>query len=720
MGLYHKFLLNGTPLMRRSACRHQRCRQIIPQNSFNLKYLSFGIKRRYHDNKEKYVNLSLRIDNNIILYIYSYKRENIKLYLEYFNCDEDIFIIEDYVESVFSPYKFLTIERLYGNYSLSYFWSIKDLDFENYNEEDKVDIPNILYLENSLNVYVLKCITPSAFHFEIFSSDHTPQNFNIGLSIKTFFLPKDYYYNPMSFGPLNQFYKYKVNVRILDDDEDYNRTVFCIFHNQQKDNYIKINEPNKEYNEIIYYNSEELWSYFLVGTLYNVALEYYVTSNNLINNIAEGRTVIDCYPSYNALKIKKEFSFDYISIEAKCKEPIIGYYELRLINNKDIEEESNNLIVSVPKILFPISDSININISNPYDKYDQIADINIIENYFYLLLGFYVKSNLVYINIEYISNEHIVLLSPRESEIIVPKKEYEIRLETNNYRIKDKLLFNINKCDNLVNYTLLNYYENKYNILKETQITNSYQTIILDNRYKKSKMILNKESEEEIKNDSIIYPAVYYNKGDILLNYFLIESSILKEIKFTSDFNINYEEETWSNIILYWKDYVYRESDNEKINIATNYSIYILPKNSVVNTICQLYLIPSNKSIINSTKTKIYLNEGEYKIFILADVIDENMPFKNIYNIMELKIVKVINVTLIVILSVLGLIIILLILFLVFFRKKIKSTKRRSLSKNVDEFNISNDMNNFEEEEEEIEEDSKTKKLTQELIKMKW
>ena len=131
----------------------------------------------------------------------------------------------------------------------------------------------------------------------------------------------------------------------------------------------------------------------------------------------------------------------------------------------------------------------------------------------------------------------------------------------------------------MANYTLINYNENKNNIIKETQIKDSHQEILIDNIYYRSKLLFNKESEEEI-NDSTIYPAAYYNKGDILLNYFLIESTILKELRFTPDFNIIYEKgDSWDNIKLSWKKYLFRESINNIINIPTNYSIYILPKN---------------------------------------------------------------------------------------------------------------------------------------------
>ena len=221
------------------------------------------------------------------------------------------------------------------------------------------------------------------------------------------------------------------------------------------------------------------------------------------------------------------------------------------------------------------------------------------------------------------------------------------------------------------------------------------------------------EIKEEEEDDKLIYPADYYKKGDILLNYFVIESSILNELKFTSDLNINYEDG-----VLTWKKYISRDSNN-RIDIATNYSIYILPKNSVVNTICQFYLIPSNKSIINSTEIKIELDEGEYKIGIIARVLEENMNFEILYDILELKVIKRINVILIVLLCIFGLIIVtLLILFFIFKKKILLFLKRRKLSKDINEEQINKSIMKYDfEEEEEFEIENEKNKLKAELIK---
>ena len=691
---------------------------ILEKNTTNISEISIGIKRKNNYNNEKKANLSIRIDNNDIYSIQYIERENTKMYVENLKCDKYVFIIEDYLEYDTSNYKYITFDRLYGNYIIKYYKSIKDLNFEKFYEETEKDISNLLVpIEDLVNVYILKCITPSAFYLEIFSESDTPHFMDLGKTIKTILKPS-YYYSYVNFYYLNVNHKYHVNVRILDESLEMNRTLKCIFYSQRRENKVQIIEPEYEYTETYYADQyDSYYPYIGLKTDNYMFLEYFFTSNHLISNIAEGRTIIDKNPTSCALKIRKDNFFDYINIEAECVEDIIGYYELRLINNENIEEESNALMVGLPQIWMPFTNSVKLKISNPYDKYNQIADINQEDNYFYLLFHFLINVDKpVYLNIGYNYNDQMVMLNKLESKIIVPETEYEFFSYDSNYEVKDKILININKCSDFNNYTLINYYENSNNIIKETQILDSHQLILLDNIHYKSKFILKKESEEE-KNDSIINPAEYYNKGDILLNYFLIESSILKELKFTSDFNISYKDEVWYNITISWKKYVYIESNNKKSDLTTNYSIYILPKNSIVNTICQLSLIPSNKSVINHNEITIELEEGEYKVAIIARVIDKEMPFEIMYDIMELNVIKRINVTLIVILSISGFIIILLVLFFIFRKKIFFSFKIRRLSQNIEESDIKKDEMEYDLEEEN-QSIKKQNSLAEELIKM--
>ena len=699
---------------------------ILEKNTKNISEVFLGIKSQKNEDddeydilKQFYIKMQIRIDEKEFIYIEKSERTNTKIFIERMNCEKELFVIENYNTIYDKRDKFIISDKLYGNYSLKYYGALRNLNFEDYDENQGLELEEyIVYLKYISSIYKFKCITPSAFYLEIFTELDTPENLPLGHSIKTY-LPYNYSQsNGINLQFLNELTKYKVQFHILDYIPEINRTLIINIQTQGQSQSISITEPQYYENKIFYYYKYQ--QNFKFSTQYQMLLEYFFTSNNLFINIVEGRTRIGKYESNVALKIRKDIPFDYISLGATCRDVIYGFYELKLINIIDLEEETNKLMVGLPQINLPDSFSVNLKFSNPYDKYDQTLDISNDKNSFYLILQFNILQNPVFLNIEYIYNENIVSIPPSKPEIIIPQKEYEIKFNSNDYQIKDKILFNINKCNNLANYTLINYYENNNNIIKETKLLDSHQIIEFNNIYKRSKLILNKdEGEEETKNQSILFPAAYYNKGDIKLNYFSIESSILKELKFTSDLDITYENESWSNIILSWKEYVYRESNNKKINIATNYSIYILPKNSVVNTICQMFLIPSNKTIINSTQVNIELNEGEYKVAIIASVIDEEMPFENMYNIIELTVIKRINITLIVILSVLGLIVILLILIFIFRKKIALIFKRKKLSKNINSLNINNSLSEYDELEENSELGiNERRKATEELIKM--
>ena len=696
---------------------------ILEKNKTNITEVYFGIKSI---NISKSIDLIIRIDNKDFYLIENDIRKDIKLYIENIKCDKDIFIIENYKN--FNVYKtFLILEKLYGNYSLKYYDSINNLNFENLNEKTGIETTDKIIEVASLNsIYILKCKIPSAFNFEIFYDLDLPRTLEAGGSKKTLLHPnfgddRATCVN-LLIGKLHSYNyeeckneKYKAHVSILNFNNTENNTFETFFHSQGKDYPVFI---KSNHTELIYCDNFDRYYPNLAFWVENYTfIEYYYSSNNLYQNIAEGRTNIDIYQTNLAYKIKKDNSFDYILLEAQSKENIIGYYEIKLINDEDLEGSSNNVMVEFPKVKMPEDKNINLNFSNPYNKFESILDENDVFNNFYLLLNFKItKSSInVNINIDLVKSEQIEFLSEAKPKIILPETEYEIKSSKLNYNIKNKIIYNINKCDNTSNYTFISYYQDKNNLIKKSPILNSHEIIILDNLYYQSKMQLHKESNA-VEEQDIIYPAVYYNKGDILLNYFFINSNNLNNLKFNSDLSINYEEKDWSNIGLSWKEYVFKEEKNKRTNIPTNYSIYILPKYSIVNTMCQLSLIPANISVKSKTNVDINLNEGEYKITIVANVIDEEIPFNIKYNTIELNIIKKYNVTLIVLLSVLGVILALIVPFLIFRKKIILRFKRKRSSTEIDDSIYDNKDSEINDEEEQNK--AQKQKLTEELIKM--
>ena len=139
------------------------------------------------------------------------------------------------------------------------------------------------------------------------------------------------------------------------------------------------------------------------------------------------------------------------------------------------------------------------------------------------------------------------------------------------------------------------------------------------------------------------------------------------DIEITNDYSIHYEDIMRSKTKLYWNKYI---NNRNNINIATIYKIYILPEDSIINSMCQLSLIPSNYSIMNSSEIELEIEEGKYKVMIIASVLDKEFPITNMYDHLNLKVSKRINIILVIVLSILGLLLILVILFILLRKKK--------------------------------------------------
>ena len=303
---------------------------ILEKNNSNISEVFFGVKSKITNN---HLILSIRIDDNAFYYINDNERKETKLYVENMKCNKEVFIIEDYYSSEEYIAYVLMLDYLYGNFNFELYSSIQNLDFENYQKEEGQEITYMITpLNYSLfNIYILKCKTPTAFNFEIFSYGNSPKELKLGQKIKTGFWPNVYYFNEIKIDNSNYFDQYKINVKIISYDPTKNRTLYLLFQLQGQNKYVQINEPNKEHTEIIYaYNKGK--TFFRFGILDYIYVEYYFTSNGLYTNIEEGRTVIDRFKQNVAIKIKKYWDFDYISFKAKCEDNISGKYELQLIN----------------------------------------------------------------------------------------------------------------------------------------------------------------------------------------------------------------------------------------------------------------------------------------------------------------------------------------------------------------------------------------------------
>jgi hypothetical protein len=567
--------------------------------------------------------------------------------------------------------KYLIVNRFYGNFSLKYYNSIKNLNFEEYETKEneiEIEITNkIEIIEESLDIFILTCKTPSSFTFEFFS-DGATDILSEGEQFKTYLYPNTiFYYINLKISNEN-YNKYLFYLAIFDIKND--TSLNYIFDSDNYKNPIKLEYPNLEISEIIY-NDHTDKIQIKLSTDSGAFIYYYLTSNRLFYNIVEGETLIEDKNKSNlAIKIKKDYNFDYITFEAESEyeyEKMNLNYELKIINLENIEY--NRIFAPFPEINKKSeSNKINFQISNPYNKFDSsIEDDN--KHYFYLLINFTnINKYPIYVNVKYIYNKNITPLNQNEYEIIKPGNEYEISGDKN-YLLKNKIYFNINKCDYSKNYSFTNYYENTKNIIIQNNIINNREKYLTDNLYSNSKFIIKEKRNDsnEYKEDKFFYPANYYNKGDIYLNYFLVNEQLYNTIEITNDFSIQYKAKIRTTN-LYWNEYIIK---NKTQHILTNYSIYILPMESPVNTICQLSLIPSNISILNSTNIDINIEEGNYKIAIVASVIDKEFPIITMYDILNLNVSKRINIFLIVFSILIVLSIIVIILYFYFRKKRI-------------------------------------------------
>ena len=637
---------------------------IIEKNkSSNISEFFVGIKNR----EKKKINITVNIYENDFFYLNGEERLSQKIYFERLSCNNKYYIIENYYNSNENLRKFLIVNRFYGNFSLKYYNSIRNINFEEYEtKENGTEIINkIEIIEESLNIFILSCKTPSSFTFEFFSDD-VKANLLEGEQCKTYLEPNTIF-DTINLKILNGNYnKYLFYLTIFDIKNE--TSLNYIFDSNKYKNQIKLEYPKLSVTEIIYSDITDNIQIKL-STDNGAFIYYYLTSNRLFYNIVEGETFIEDKNKSNlALKIKKDYSFDYITFEAESEyEKMSLNYELKIINLENID--NNRIFAPLPEINKKSeSNKINFHVSNPYNKFDSsIEDDN--KYYFYLLINFpNIKKYPIYVNVKYIYNKNITKLKQNEYEIIKPGNEYEISGDKN-YLLKNKIYFNINKCDCSKNYSFTNYYENTKNIIIQNNIINNREKYLTDNLYSNSKFIIKEESNDknEYKEDKFFYPANYYNKGDIYLNYFLVNEQLYNSIEITNDFSIKYKDKIRTTN-LFWNEYIIK---NKTEHILTNYSIYILPKESPVNTICQLSLIPSNISILNSTNIDINIEEGNYKIAIVASVIDKEFPIITMYDILNLNVSKRINIILIVFSILIVLSIIVIILYFYFRKKRI-------------------------------------------------
>ena len=635
----------------------------------------FGIKT----SDSNPINIIIYLDNNDIYYLNNLDRLTYKLYFEKINCDKKLYIIEneDDLFDLNNNQRFLIIQKFYGNYSLRFYNIINDIIFdvfESNEEKNGIEVKDkILSIEAKLIFYVLKCTTPTAFNFEYFENDTTPKTLYEGQQYKTF-LDKKKSTSHINIFLGDEYKQYRLHVSLLEINKESSQRFSYMFtlnidDPSAKQSRVTLDSTNMGQNETLFYGYEYKPVIKFESTGFFV--RYFLTSNRLFYNVIEGETIINKSGMENlAFKIKKDLLFDYITFEAESNAILKAKYELIIINKAEMEDK--RIFAPLPEIKLPNSQKIKFKISNPNNKYDCIIKDNDDNNNFYLIISFESLNPRIptYVNIKYNYIKQIQSLEQMKSEIISPDKIYEIYGDKN-YKTQNKIFFNINRCDHSKKYLFINYYEDDKNIINKNNIIKDRDNIISNNYFYNSKIIILAEDDTKDDNNiNSIAPADYYNKGDIILNYFLINEKIYNNIEITNNFTICFEDIMRSTIKLYWNKYISIRSRDVDNQIPVEYSIYILPEDSIIDSMCQLSFVPSNYSVMNLTEKEIEINKGNYKVIIIASVLDKNYPITNMYDSLDLKVSARINIILVIVLSVIGLIIILIILYILFRKKR--------------------------------------------------
>ena len=649
---------------------------IIEKNTTNENNFVIYLSLLGPSNRTK---LQITLDEHDISYTYKSVRSLTSFYIERLNCSKDYYIFQNYVSYIdekLDEIFHLDINSIYGDYNLIYYENIVSNISNIFKpDNDTMEILSENYLKRvsgEISIFKLSCKTPTLLKLNYFS-----ENINLNISegqeiivhldkclnyhdifknnyIKIKDLNKKYQFY-FGYYKLKETKKEEIKTAMSTSIKGYenffltDNTPFIII-----DSYYDKNKPNK---------------YFSVEVLNdNMYYKLYLISNQYYKNVVEGLTKIDYSENPIAFKIRKDKCFDYFIFKAYSynKENLISVeYDLKIVKKNNIEKDKVMLgMIAVRQIS---QKEINIRFSNPYDKFNSRIEEG---DFVYLLVKFLSKNNVfpIFIDIRYYNNNSIITLEPTGTNILLKNEEYKIYGKNDNNF--EKILLNINKCNVSKNYTIKTFYENNDNLLLIENITNERTFLFHDNLFNNTKIIFHNNNNENnsinIHDNNCLQQASYYKTGDLYMNYFPIKENIYNELLITTNFSIWYED--GFNLTFLWNDYIINKNDNFNIN----YSIYILPKSSPINSICQMALIPPNISLINKNKYEIYLDKGEYKMSIIASIINKDFPLTTYYDFLEFKITKKINIVLLIIFCSIGLLIIIALIFLIIYCKKKK------------------------------------------------
>ena len=622
----------------------------------------------------KSTKLQIIKDSHNIKYLYNASRNNTAFYLEQLNCQKDIYIFENYFQYDRIDFNYhLHVIPFYGDYELLYYENILGTNiFDIFNPNNEVKITKIKKVTSYFNILKFSCKTPTLIKIKYLAENALDTNITEGHEITTYMHNSINRFKDIFIFTDSYDKRYKFFFGFLGENELYNSTELEIKFGITKASYNLTNKNNLNKTERLYEIFHEKtikYNKFEIISNEGVYIKAYLISNQYYKNIIEGLSIIDSDTKAIAFKVRKDIIFDYfiVKIHSYNKTNIISCnYELKIVNNTDIS--FGKVLVGINKVKNYLKNEIIIQFSNPYNKFD-IRFKN--TDYIYLLANFINNINVypLFIDIKYYYSDKIITLKKNEPKILLLQKEYKAFGDENKIE-KNKVLININKCNLTRNYFLKTYYENEENIINEEIIKETRNILLHDNLFNNTKIFLysnDSNISDDYNNANSLKQASYYENGDIYMNYFSINESFFYSIKITEDYSLSYKDDR-KKITLNWNDYII----NDKIinDLKVNYSLYILPNKSPINSICQMSLIPPNISLINKNKYTIDLSKGDYKIGIMVSVINEEFPIVTFYNFLNLNVPTRINIFLIIFISVSIVILIIIIALIYYFYKK--------------------------------------------------
>lgn len=625
----------------------------------------------------------IMLDDHDLIYTYSNSRRFLNHYIEKLNCTNDFYIFECYHHTfgyirkeIFN----LDVIPLYGDYEMfyndissNYINNITSLFSKNHNGTQKIE--GIIPLNSDMSVFILSCKKPT-----LIGVKYIGQNININISegqeITCTFDRNRFWHNFIFLKDLNKEYIFYFGFYKLSNES---AKYVSNYHS------IKNFDPNKYYGTFyslntavnmtekigkLYYGKDRDKIEFDIESQNNgVNLKIYLISNQYYKNIIEGFTKLIQGERAIAFKIRNDIIFDYFIFKAhnnNSKNILSMNYELKIVENKFIEKDK--VMLGINPFLNYRNHEINMKFSNPYNKFNTRVKEG---EFVYLLAEFLLVDYLypIYIDIRYYYDDKIISIDETKPKILMDKKEYKI-YGNNNSDSVDNILININKCNSFNNYIIKTFYENDNNLISEENIINQRTLLLHKNLFNNTKIIIYANGLNNNTNNSLNQQKSYYENGDLYMNYFSLKNNLDKLIQITDNYSISHEDIDRSEILFKWNPYI---SQEQQEIFPVNYSIYILPQDSPINSICQMSLIPPNISLINILNHKIKLVKGKYKISIVASVVNQDFPLITSYDFLNFEVSNRVDIKLILILTVPSFaLIVVLILLIAYCKHKIK------------------------------------------------